>query len=273
MGFLDYKVRPRVLVVGNGHPYDRTAFMAMLESVGGKEFFLVEHPIAEAVLNHEATREVDAIVLYDMPGGWPRRGPDYALEPSDAFKYGFNRLLMEGTPILALHHAIAGWSKWEDYSEVLGGKLAFYPTSIRGRNPVGGGIRMGVDYKFEVTDPTHPIFAGIPNSFDLNDELFLYDVFEDDVNVLARSNYSATVENFHSLELTVTGEPQSNRGWVRPPGSTALVWTKRAYNSSLVYIQPGHYPHTYANENYRRLVHNALDWVIEQTRMLKLKTS
>lgn len=39
MGFLNYSVRPRVLVVGNGHTYDRTALMAMFESFDGMECF------------------------------------------------------------------------------------------------------------------------------------------------------------------------------------------------------------------------------------------
>lgn len=44
-----------------------------------------------------------------------------------------------------------------------------------------------------------------------------------------------------------------------------MVWTKRAGNSALAYIQPGHYGETFANPHYRRLVRNALDWTIAQS--------
>ena len=107
MGFLNYRVRPRVLVVGNGHTYDRTALMAMFESFDGMECFLVEHPLAEKVLNPSALADVDALVFYDMPGGDPWSGPGYQAGPTPAMQAGFAGLLQAGMPIVALHHAIA----------------------------------------------------------------------------------------------------------------------------------------------------------------------
>lgn len=110
MGFLDYKARPRIMVVGNGYTYDRTALMAMSESFAGMEPFLVEHPRAEAALNPEALGDVDAVVLYDMPGGNPWTGPGHEVRPSERFQRGFLELLNAGVPIVALHHAIAAWT-------------------------------------------------------------------------------------------------------------------------------------------------------------------
>jgi len=70
MGFLDYKVRPRILVVGTGHTYNRTGLMDMFESFEGTEAFLVEHPLAERVLNPQSLSDVDAVVLYNMFSRW-----------------------------------------------------------------------------------------------------------------------------------------------------------------------------------------------------------
>ena len=265
MGFLDYSVRPRVMVVANGHSYDRTALMGMFESFEGMECFLVEHPIAEQVLNPDMTRGVDAIVLYDMPGGNPWTGPDYEVQPSDTFKAGFRALLVSGMPIVALHHAIAGWTAWQDYAEFLGGKLIFFPASVRGTPTMDSGIRMDANFTVTAEDAAHPIFAGLPSFFTLNDEAYLFEVFEDRVTPVARTDFPLTDRNTHSLTLAMTGERGSNRGWVRPPGSNIIAWTKKALNSSLAYIQPGHSAQTYADPHYRRLVRNAIDWAMRES--------
>ncbi|MBB3772789.1 hypothetical protein FHS55_003410 [Angulomicrobium tetraedrale] len=254
MGFLDYKARPRLLVVGNGHTYDRTNLMAMFESFAGMEPFLVEHPLAERVLNPECLGDVDAVVLYDMPGGNPWDGPSYEVPPSEAFKQGFAALLEAGMPIVALHHAIAAWTSWPDYAEALGGVLRHFPGAVRGKPAMDGGTRFEVPMTIRAEDPQHPLFAGLPSSFTLTDEAYLMEVFEEDVTPIARSDVAFTDRNLYSLKLAMTGERRSNRGWQRPPGSNLVVWTHRVRNSPVVYIQPGHYPETFQDAHYRRLV-------------------
>ena len=265
MGFLDYKVRPRILVVGNGHTYDRTALMAMFESFEGMEPFLVEHPLAERVLEPGLLRDVDAIVLYDMPGGDPWSGPGYEYAPSDAFKRGFTALLEAGMPIVALHHAIAAWTAWPDYAEALGGVLLHFPGTLRGKPVLDGGTRADVTMTVAAEDPDHPLFAGLPASFTLVDEAYLMEVFEEDITPVARTDVALTDRNLYSLKLAMTGERRSNRDWHRPEGNQTVVWTKRTGNSPIVYIQPGHFNHTLEDPNYRRLVRNALGWAISES--------
>lgn len=266
MGFLDYKVRPRILVVGNGHAYDRTALMAMFESFEGMEPFLVEHPLAEKVLNPALLQEVDALVLYDMPGGNPWSGPGYERSPSDEFKQGFEALLEAGIPIVALHHAIAAWTAWPDYADALGGVLVHFPGEVRGRPVADGGTRADIAMTITAENPDHPLFAGLPASFSLVDEAYLMEVFEEDITPVARTDVELTDRNLYSLKLAMTGERRSNRDWHRPPGNNIVVWTKKAKNSPVVYIQPGHFNHTLADANYRRLVRNALEWGISESR-------
>ncbi|ESW61754.1 MAG: hypothetical protein Q27BPR15_04765 [Rhodobacter sp. CACIA14H1] len=265
MGFLDYRVRPRVLVVGNGHTYDRTALMAMFESFDGMECFLVEHPLAEKVLNPATLSDVDALVFYDMPGGDPWSGPGYQVDPSPALRDGFAALLRAGMPIVALHHAIAAWTTWPDWAEALGGALYHFPGTLRGRAVMDGGTRAEMDMTITATDPAHPLFRGLPPAFTLRDEAYLMEVFTDSVDVVARTDVELTCRNLYSMALAMTGERRSNRGWVRPDGDSAVVWTRRAGNSALAYIQPGHYGETFADPNYRRLVRNALDWTMAES--------
>lgn len=131
MGFLNYRVRPRVLVVGNGHSYDRTALMEIFESFEGMEFFLMKDPLAEKVLNPAQLSDVDALVFYDMPGRDPWSGPGYQVDPSTAIQQGFAALLHSGMPIVALHHATAAWTTWPDWTEGLGGALYHFPGTLR----------------------------------------------------------------------------------------------------------------------------------------------
>ncbi|PZU83920.1 MAG: hypothetical protein DI528_15785 [Shinella sp.] len=265
MGFLDYEVRPRIAVVGNGHTYDRTALMAMFESFENMECFLIEHPLAERLLNPQAMRDVDAIVLYDMPGGNPWTGPGYEVAPSAEFQEGFRGLLDTGVPIVALHHAIAAWTSWPDYAEALGGILLHFPGEVRGQAVMDGGTRADISMTITAEDPSHPLFAGLPPQFTLIDEAYLMEVFEDRITPLARSDVAYTDRNLYSLRLAMTGERRSNRGWQRPDGSNVVAWTKRSGNSAVAYIQPGHFPHTYADENYRRLVRNAIEWTLYES--------
>jgi len=41
-------------------------------------------------------------------------------------------------------------------------------------------------------------------------------------------------------------------------------WTKSYRNSPIVYLQCGDDPVAYANENFQRLLHNAIRWVASE---------
>lgn len=265
MRFLDLSRRPRVLVVAHGHPYERDAFMAMFDSFPDVETFIVEHPVAPYALNPRALKDVDAIVLYDMPGGRPHEGPGYYVDPPEEFKAGFKALLAEGMPIVALHHAIGGWPGWDEYSEILGGKLIHVPDTVRGKALSDGGYRGGVTYNLSAVDATHPIFKDLPPSFEIEDELYLFDVFEDSIEPLLTSDYPAVSENFYSLAEAFQGRLNSSAGWSRPPGSQIVGWTKKADNSPIVYLQAGHGPTAFANRNYQRLLYNSIQWAVGQS--------
>ena len=266
MRLLNYKRRPRVMVVAHGHPYERDAFMRMFDAFPEVEAFIVEHPVAPKVLNPAGVSDVDAIVFYDMPGGSPAEGPDYHVDPPEDFKKGFLELLDRGMPIVALHHAIGGWPSWPEYAELLGGKLIHFPDVVRGEHLPDGGYRQNVTYELSAVDAAHPIFENMPKKFTIEDEVYLFDVFEDSITPLLRSSYPAVSENFYSLARAVKGNMSSNEGWSRRPGSDIVGWTKRARNSPLVYIQAGHGPTAYANPSYVQLLYNSIKWTISQCR-------
>jgi uncharacterized protein len=250
-----------VLVAAKGHPYERDPFMAMFDTLPGMACTLVEQPAIQRLMNPDDMEGFDALVLYDMPGldfAAPDR-PAY-VEPEATFKDGFLALLDHGIGVVALHHAIAGWPAWPEYAELLGGRFLYKPGPLRGRARPDSGYRHDVAHRIVAAEPDHPILAGVPSSFSLTDELYLFEVFEDLVRPLLRSDHAFVRDGFYSAALAMSGKMFSNEGWTHADGPDLVGWTKRARLSPLVYLQPGDGPPTYADANYRRLVENAIRW-------------
>ena len=53
-----------------------------------------------------------------------------------------------------------------------------------------------------------------------------------------------------------------DEGWDHADGSNLIGWTRRARNSRLVHLQPGDDQTTYDNLVCRRLIENAIRWVV-----------
>jgi len=135
------------------------------------------------------------------------------------------------------------------------------PAVLRGTQYPDSGYRFDVRHTVEVIDPTHPVCAGLGDSFTLIDELYCFPVFESDVTPLLRTTFDTTDPTlFSSADLAIRGRRGSNEGWSHPPGSALVGWTKPAGNSRAVYLQFGDGPVTYADPSYRRVLANAIAW-------------
>ncbi|MBA4353765.1 MAG: hypothetical protein C0409_03650 [Novosphingobium sp.] len=252
----------KCLVAVRGHPFDRTAFDSVFQGMDGITATMVDQPAAARLMNPEGMRGFDVLVLYDMPGldfECPENRPLY-LEPEADLRSGFRALLEQGTGVVALHHALAGWPTWTEYHEWLGGQFHYHPGTSRGAPVLDSGYCHDVTHDVSVV-ADHPVTAGLPERFTLTDELYLGQVFEDSVTPLLRSSATFTRDHFWSADRAVRGEMYSREGWDHPPASNLVGWTRQAINSRLVYLQPGDGPATYESPHYRRLVENAIRWV------------
>jgi uncharacterized protein len=250
------------LVAVRGHPFDRSAFDALFQAMKGISATMVDQPAAARLMSPDGMRGFDALILYDMPGldFTAGDGPPSMLEPDDELRAGFRALLEQGKGVVALHHALAGWPLWEDYGEWLGGRFLYQPARVRGMERLDSGYRHDVAYRARcVAD--HPVTATLPAAFDVTDELYLAEIFEDDITPLLRSSARFTRDHFWSADLAVRGQMHCNNGWVHPPGSDIIGWAKQAINSRLVYLQPGDGPSAYDNPHIRQLIGNAIRWV------------
>jgi uncharacterized protein len=257
-----------VLLVTKGHPFEKQAFFQLFDEMADVDWTHVEQPAAQALFDVEHAGRFDAFVLYDMPGiRFAANRPPQFLDPDERYRQRFLELLQRGHGFVFLHHAIAGWPAWEAYADIIGGRFLYLPGSLRGVPRQDSGYRHGVPHNVRVL-ARHPVTEGIPEQFAITDELYLYEVFEDDVEPLLASDYTFTAANFYSAARAVRdGQMFSNAGWQHPPGSNLIGWTRRCGASRIVYLQCGDDPVAYGNPHYRRLIRNAIHWVSERPSM------
>jgi uncharacterized protein len=130
---------------------------------------------------------------------------------------------------------------------------------VRGQAVLDSGYRHDVDYTAEVV-AAHPVLAGVPPRFAVNDELYLAEVFEADVTPLIRADHAFVAANFNSAAHAVAGRMFDNGDWPHSPGSNLIAWTRQVGPAPIVYCQFGDGPKTYENPAVRQIITNALEW-------------
>jgi hypothetical protein len=257
------KDKNNVLLVTRGHPFARDPFYNIFESNQEIEYSAVEHPAAQVMFTPEVAKHFDCYVLYDMPGVEFNRVPGSGgvptfHEPPQFYKDGLMAMLEEGFPLVIMHHACAAWPAWPEWSEIVGGHFLYQPMKSRGVDRPDSGYNIDVPHTVSPA-MEHPITEGI-EPFEIVDEVYMFEVFEDSVIPLFRSNWPFTKDNFYSSKLALAGNFNSNEGWEHEPSSDLVGWIKTYKNSPIVYLQFGDGPATYQNETFRKILANAIRW-------------
>ena len=133
--------------------------------------------------------------------------------------------LESGKGLVILHHAICSNTDWKWWIEEVAGGV--YPESATFKHDETMPIRVRKQ---------HPVTAGVPD-FTIRDETYKGLWISPKVDVL--------------LETT------------NPTGDGPVAWISPWPKSRVVFIQLGHGPEAHHNENYIRLVRNAIKWVGE----------
>ena len=252
------------LLISGGHWFDSDAFFEMINALKDWDDSVqidwthVPQPMAQEYFKPEKAAKFDVFVMYDMPGvTYTGSIPRFSIQdPSEEHKEDFLHLLETGKPFVFLHHSIASWPSWPEFAEIVGGRFHFVPGKLRGKSYPGSGYRFNVKQEIEVLDRRHPIVEGIEDSFELQDEVYMYAVLEDSISPLLRNtNFTFTAENFR----------HGGDGFEEhPEGSNLVGWTKTYRNSPIAYIMFGHGPKVYYNEHYRRLIVNSIKWSVSE---------
>lgn len=216
----------RVLVVTGGHDFEKQPFFKLFQDNPDISYQAVEHPKAHALLTAEAARQWDVLLLYDMH------------QPiSQEAKADFVARLQEGKGLVVLHHAIANYQDWPEYTTIIGAHYYLAATNINGVAKARSAYKHGVDFKLHVADPTHPVTRGVKD-FTIHDETY---------------KWFDVAEECHPL-LT-TDEPESNK---------VVAWAKTYKDARVVYIQSGHDHFAYENPNFRQILKQAIGWTAKR---------
>lgn len=261
MDVINYGAPRRLLTIARGHPYERDAFHTLFEGLDEYDVAHAEQPAAQQLLGPQAARQYDAILCYDMPGiDFTAGDAPRPVAPNESFTESYLAMLEAGVGLVLMHHAIAAWPAWPEYADIVGGRFHYRQAQLRGQHWPDSGYRHQVSHTLSVVQ-SHPVTEGLPEQFDMVDELYLCPVFEDDVIPLLRSDYDFTSDHFYSSARAVAGQMYTREGWSHPPGHNLVGWVKRYRNSPIVYLQGGDDGAAMGNPHFRQLVHNAVRWV------------
>jgi type 1 glutamine amidotransferase len=212
----------KVVVVTAGHGFKKEPFFEIFESCDDIEYVEAKQQDHSELFEDISGWDADVIVLYNM-----------TQEISPARQENFTALLNHGVGLVALHHSIGAYQKWPGYRKIIGGR--YYLSEMEEDGVIHGksNYKHGLDIAVHVSDKRHPITRRMKD-FVIHDEAYKKCVFEKDNHVLLTTNHPASDE--------------------------PLCWVRRYGRANVCYIQLGHGPEAYANENFRRLVSRAIRW-------------
>ena len=115
--------KPYILRITKGRPFERDDFFKLFDSLD-VNLTRVEQPAARAFCSQELQGDYDALVMQTCPVF------DFVEEILTS-KHQVNLikklmgLLDVGKGMVFMHHAIAAWPAWEEYAEIVGGRLLY----------------------------------------------------------------------------------------------------------------------------------------------------
>lgn len=260
----------RILVVTGGHRVAMEDFLGAVAAICEERGWVWAHstqPSAQRWLTDELAGQWDAILLHDIPGLKLKRGTEPEIIGPDAQTAAdVVNMLDAGQGIVVLHHAISAWPGWEGWAEVVGARFLYRPGRLRGVDLPSSGYRIG-RFTISPVDPDHPVCAGVA-PFDVDDELYFAPVLPDRIHPLLRHDADMSGELFQdtfdevsngtSTGVTCAGRP-ADEGL--NGGSHLMGWTTSAGNSPITTLLMGDGPSTFAQQEFRLLLGNALEWV------------
>jgi uncharacterized protein len=210
----------RVLLITGGHDFNEEEFFKMFFSLGDFRVDTISQPAANRSLLSDTIGQYDVIVFYDM---WQ--------DISEQEKNAFISLTEKGTGLVFLHHSLVSYQQWDEIKNIRGGK--YYERNRNYPPEMLSGYKYDLLMDVTVKDRRHPVTAGMRN-FRLLDEGY--------------SNISV-IDGITPL-----------LGTDHPDASEIIAWAHRYNNSKVVYILPGHDEKAWSDQNYRRILTNAITW-------------
>lgn len=213
----------KVLVVTGGHGFDREPFLKMFADNPEITFIHAAHAGTNATgYERNDLLSYDVVVLYDM-----------MRNITDSQKARLNSLLEKGIGLVVLHHALVAYPDWPEYERIIGGRYVEPDPSKPGTVTEAVGWKHDEMVPVVIVAKGHPITAGL-DDFTIHDEIYW--------------GYRVQPE---VTPLITTTHPKSGK---------PLGWCRTQDKSRIVFLQLGHGPEAFNNENYRKLLRQSIHW-------------
>jgi len=216
----------RVLLTFGGHGFEEAPFFAMFDALPGVEYTKAPLPEKADLLKPGLEKQYDAIVMYDMVGG-------FTPEQQKAFV----ALLNEGIGVVSLHHNLGAHRNWDEFPTIIGGKFIFEDTSLEGQEYKKSTWSHGENLKVTVVDREHPITKGL-DDFEIHDETYGGYFTSSDVRLLLKTDH--------------------------PKNDPELAWTKTYGKSRVFFLMLGHDHFAWENPVYPKLLERGIRWTAER---------
>ena len=132
-------------------------------------------------------------------------------------------------PMIFLHHSLVSYQSWPFFAELIGGQYHTLDSSRLSN------YQHDVEIDVTIVDPTHPITSGL-----------------EDFTILDETYGNCTIAT-RVLPLLKTKHPKS---------MPVLGWINPVQGHEIVYLQGGHGPSAYRDENFRRLLLQTIQWSV-----------
>ena len=216
--------KTKVLIITGGHGFEKEPFFKIFADDPEITFTAAEHSKANAsAYERDDLLSYDVVVLYDMPK-----------EITESQKAKFLSLFEKGIGVVVLHHALVSYPNWPEYEKIIGGRYPEPVPSQPGTVTEEAGYQHDVEIPVVIVATNHPITAGLRN-FTIKDEIYWGFRVRPDV-----------------MPLITTTHPRSGK---------PLGWTRTEHKSRVVFLQLGHGPSAFNDENYRKLLAQSIRWV------------
>ncbi|MBI2299234.1 MAG: ThuA domain-containing protein [Armatimonadetes bacterium] len=215
----------RVAVVTGGHGFETGLFWAMWNALPGVGWREVQHPGANAIFDPMRRGEYDVVALYDM---------NQAV--TDEEKAWLLDYVRSGGGLVVMHHALANYQAWPEFSRLAGAKYLLQPETIDGVAHEASTWREGVGYRVEVADHDDPITRGLAD-FDVHDEVYGKTWLAPDSHVLLKVSH--------------------------PESAEAVMWTRTEGKGRVVGLLVGHGPGSWGVAEWRTALGRALAWAAQ----------
>lgn len=157
---------------------------------------------------------------------------DMINEITEVQKNAYLKQLEKGQGMVFLHHALVSYQDWTDFEAIIGGKYVLKETPEIKKST----YQHDVDIEVIIADSAHRIVKGLKD-FEIYDEVYGSFIVSKSVTPIIKTNH--------------------------PKSSEIIGWAHQYRNSKIVYLQPGHGPQVFENKHYRKLLKEAISWVVK----------